>query len=207
MIYDEFKTFLVTHLWKTGDSQVIANLDNLIMLAEIELNRLLKVEDRTTVADISVTSTSQELPADFQTLRHCSNPLIGDMRYNTPAEFLDKKANKTTSVRDFTVAGNLLRTIGSHSVEAPLTLELWYYRKVIRFIDNPTGVDNWMVDNYFDVYLYCVLKHTAPFLREDERLQVWGALFNSALTTALNENDEQKYAGSPLRMKFNRSIR
>jgi hypothetical protein len=57
------------------------------------------------------------------------------------------------------------------------------------------------------VYLYCVLKHTAPFLREDERLGTWDAMYGNAIGTALEENNERKYAGSPLKMHFPAGIR
>ncbi len=207
MTYEEFQAYCVTHLWKMGDTFVIENLPQIIMTAEHELNRIFKVENRVTVTDIVAEAQSWPLPADYRSMRHVSSPLRGEMIYNVPADFSDKRAHRACTIRDYTVVNRTIRLLGNINSENPLPLEIWYYRNLIPFAQDTDGSDNWLVDEYFDVYLYCVLKHTAPFLREDERLATWGALFNSAFTTAIEENDERKYAGSPLQLKMPRGIR
>lgn len=201
MTYDEFKTYLMTHLWKTGDSLVLANLPVIIRTAEVELNRSLKVEDRVTVADLAATSTTCPLPLDYQALRSLSSPQRGEMTYNIPADFAEKKAVNRATGKDYTVVNNNIRLIGNISVEAPVNLECWYYRKIMPIEGLATG-PYWLMDDYFDVLLYCVLKHSAPFLREDERIPVWTTMFNEAINSAITDSDERKYAGSPLKIKM-----
>jgi len=207
MTYAEFKNYLMTHLWKVGDSLVLDNLPTIITTAEAELNRVIKVEDRVTVADIVAEATSWPMPADYRSMRSLSSPLRGEMVYNIPADFANKRASNKATGKDYTVVNNTLRLIGNISAESPVTLEAWYYRKLVPFADDPEGVYNWLVQDYFDVYLYGVLKHTAPFLREDERLTTWAALYNDAKASALEENDDRKYAGSPLKLKFPKGVR
>ena len=202
MTFDEFQTYLMTHLWKTGDSIVLNNLPTIILTAEAELNRTLKVEDRVSVLDMQATSIAWPLPPDYRSMRHLSSPQRGEMNYNIPADFANKRAAKTCTGKDYTVVNKTLRLIGNITPEAPLDLETWYYRNIPKMADDPEETSNWLLQDYFDVFLYCVLKHTAPFLREDERLQVWGTLFSDAMIAALDEDNDRKYAGSPLKVKF-----
>lgn len=52
---------------------------------------------------------------------------------------------------------------------------------------------------YPDLYLYGTLKHSAPFLMEDERLAVWSRLFDFALDGA---NREARKFASPVSPKL-----
>jgi hypothetical protein len=40
---------------------------------------------------------------------------------------------------------------------------------------------NWLLTNHSDVYLYGSLIHSAPFLKDDARLDVWGKMYSTAL--------------------------
>lgn len=207
MTYDEFKTYLLVHLWKMGDSVIIENLDTIVKTAEAEINRDLKVEDRVIVADIVAEDTTWPVPDDFQVLRHASSPQCGEMKYLIPSDFANRKATRRISTREFTVANRNLRLIGNITVETPVTIELWYYRKVPFFPTLGEDETSWVVEDFFDVYLYTVLKHTAPFLREDDRLNTWGALQAAAMQSAMDDSLERKYAGSPLKIQFPAGVR
>ena len=205
MDYQEFKDFILVHLWKQGDQVVLDALDKLTLMAEAELNRTIKIEARTTVADIVAESTSVDLPDDYRSMRNVSSPKCS-MVYLTPQQFSDAKAagNFTRSDISYTIAGNKLRLLGDVSVEKPLSLELWYYRNIPNFKETDSS---WLVDEYLDLYTYSVLKHSAPFLREDERLSTWGSLYNSPLASVVEEDNERKYAGSPLRISLPAGVR
>ncbi len=120
MTADEFKTYLMTHLWKTGDQIVLDNLPTLIVTAENELNRTLKVEDRVSVLDTTATSIAHPLPADYRQMRHLSSPYRGEMIYNIPADFASKRAAGTVCQKDYTVVNKTLRLLGKITPESPL---------------------------------------------------------------------------------------
>ena len=46
MNYTEFKTHLLTFLWKANDADLVASLDNLIIMANAELGRKLTISER-----------------------------------------------------------------------------------------------------------------------------------------------------------------
>lgn len=207
MTYEQFKDFLVTFLWKQGDSVVIDSLDILIKLAEAELNRTLMLEERTLLVDLSATSTLTPLPTDYQEMRMLSNPHCREMKYNIPAKLFARRNlihNTYVDYEAYTIVGNNIALAGNIGVSVPLDLTLLYYSKILSFQD--TG-SSWVEASFLDVFTYCVLKHSAPFLREDERIPVWENAFGTAIGTAITANDKKKYAGSPLKLNFPRGIR
>lgn len=208
MIYSEFKDFVITHLWKNGDSVVIAALDTIIFTAESELDRLFKVEDRATVVALEATGESVALPTDYRTLRSLSPTLgNGSYKYLSPADFAEKKGGNTADPYQFTVVNKTLYLVAGGTVDEPLSLDCWYYRKVPHFAELGSSEESWLAEDYFDVYLYAVLKHTAPFLREDERIPMWQQMYGDAVASAEADSLERKYAGSPLSIKFPKGVK
>jgi len=204
MTLDEFKTFLAVHLWKVGDDVVLSHIETLIKIAEAELNRALKIEDRLTVIDITVEDTTYDLPADFKTLRKIWSPTDGDMNFLALSEYADRQAYGQLTPNDYTISHKTLRFNANATAENPEDYQVWYIANIPSLIDG----DSWVVDDYLDIYTYAVLKHSAPFLREDERLVTWGALYKDAIESALEENEhEKKFAGTPLRIKFPKGVR
>jgi len=200
LTYADFKAFLTTFLWRDGDTVLIANLDSLIKMADAELNRVFKVEDRTITADAQATDTILTTPLDYREMRNLSMAGIGPLTYLSPLEFAREEAMAAGQFRPvFTVSNNLIRLIGPYSISAPVDVSMVYYANLPDFKATDAS---WMADNYLDVYAYCALKHAAPFLREDDRLQVWMGAYGAALQSALDENANRKNTGSPQRITY-----
>jgi hypothetical protein len=199
--YAGFKAFLTTFLWRDGDAVVTSNLDSLIKMANASLNRDLKVEDRATTVDIVATSPTVPMPADCREIRQLSLEGKGQMTYYTPGHFesLDASNAGRVVLPIYTTIGTNIFLTGDVTATTPATLTAVYYANIPDFAATLTS---WVADDYLDVYAYSVLKHTAPFLREDERLQVWGSLYDAALNSALAENAARKQAGGPLRIIY-----
>jgi hypothetical protein len=205
MTYTEFKDFLMLHLWKQGDTAVIAALDTLIVLATSELNRLLKVEQRSILVDLPVTATQVPLPADCREVRHLQLLGVGPMQYAIPAQFANflQLNVGNTDLNYYTVVNNVIQLLGSFSVEVPAVIRLTYYANLPDFKATDAS---WVADDFLDVLLYATLKHSAPFLREDDRVKLWLTMYGDALASAIVENEDRKYAGSPLRINFGDGI-
>lgn len=54
---------------------------------------------------------------------------------------------------------------------------------------------SWVAEDFLDLLVYCTLIQTAPFLREDERLQVWSALYQSALDKTVENSAHEQVRG------------
>ncbi len=79
-------------------------------------------------------------------------------------------------------------------------VELLYYQKIPALTD--TNTSNWVLANHPDLYLYGALIQAAPYLVEDQRLQVWASLFKGAVQSVNEASNAAKYSGSGLRLKI-----
>ena len=68
------------------------------------------------------------------------------------------------------------------------TSELYYFGKTPALSDSNTS--NWILEHYPDAYLYGSLIHSAPYLKDDARIQVWAALYQNAID-AINQASEK----------------
>lgn len=225
MLYTDFKTYLRTFLWKQNDADLAASLDNLILMGEGELNRRLDVTRRNVTVLITPTTQDYELPANFRNIisvNNLSTDSKGDFSQTTlmdlykmrqeyasnhimPVYAIDQGDDATSSSGDGTSAPAILRLVGPFSVSTPGNLVLVYRANVPRFA--LLSKESWLVTNYLDLYVYTVLSHTAPFLREDERVSLWMAYKESAITTAIEEDRHNiAFGGSPLQMKPHRRV-
>ncbi len=79
----------------------------------------------------------------------------------------------------YTILGNRLRIIPTPGTTAPTTLDMWYYNRLLPL--NTTNPQNWVLTRYPDLYLYGALVHSAPYLKADERVQLWESAYQTIL--------------------------
>lgn len=217
MDYSTFKSYLQTFLWKDNDTVLSNNLDNLILMANSELNRKLDIQRREVSTTIAPEQEDYSLPSDFGQILSISNLEPSRQRYRADEMRLTTKSD-IMEIRSVTESAyiepvyyvqkaasvNTLFLVGPFSASAPGSFDLTYRTDVP---DYATADTSWLADDYLDLYVYTVLKHTAPFLREDERVPVWKAYQQEALDAALDEDKRLiRFGGSPLKMKPHRYV-
>lgn len=79
--------------------------------------------------------------------------------------------------------------------------ELVYYEQIPALSDSNTS--NWLLDAAPDAYLYGSLLQAAPYLAEDERIQVWSTLYAGAVLSLNKSSDRTRQSSGNLRMKVN----
>lgn len=85
------------------------------------------------------------------------------------------------------------------SPDAAYPLEMTFHKEVPALSD--AAPTNWLLTAFPNIYLYQSLIHSAPYLQEDGRIAVWGALAKSSID-ALNADDmASRYGGTGLRMR------
>jgi hypothetical protein len=75
----------------------------------------------------------------------------------------------------FTIIGNQLLVIPNPTPTATLDVDMYYYAQVSGL--DATHTTNWVLTAHPDLYLYGALLHSAPFLKADERVQLWEAMY------------------------------
>ena len=78
--------------------------------------------------------------------------------------------------------------------------ELLYLQKIPALSDSNTS--NWLLETAVDAYLYGALVHSAPYLKDDSRLNVWAAMYQSAIDNLNAASKKSKNSGVGLRMKI-----
>lgn len=78
-----------------------------------------------------------------------------------------------------------------------------YYRAKVPALSN-ANTSNWVLANAPDVYLYGSLVHSAPFLVEDERVAMWGALYSQAVQRFNADGDDGRFGGAGKRKRIRR---
>lgn len=80
------------------------------------------------------------------------------------------------------------------------TVELVYYETIPHLSSSLQS--NWVLEYFPDVILYGSLLHSAPYLQEDSRVQVWGSLYQAAISAINFEGERARSSGSGRRIKI-----
>jgi hypothetical protein len=81
-------------------------------------------------------------------------------------------------------------------------LELAYYqRQALGTLDTDTTA---VLTQYPAIYLYGALVQSAPFLRDDSRVQTWSGLYEAEINGANSESERARWQGTRLRQQYRR---
>lgn len=206
MDYQGFKDHLAVFLWKQNDTVLVAALDSLIVMANHELARTLDLQRRSPNVRFTTLTATSALPADFRSVKSLTPVSYGGqpMAQTVLSTIFAMRNDPAASVAKYPVYA-IGKDAGSSMLYLPTPPSVGgefnlHYRTAIP--DFAVTDESWICDDFLDLYTYTVLAHTAPFLREDDRLQLWGALKMEALGTALDEDKRMiEFGGSPLSMR------
>jgi hypothetical protein len=185
--YTSLQAAVTEYLARDQDSTLIARIPTFVQLAEAKFNRQLFARQMELRATALTDPTSLEpefisLPSDFQSMRRVrlsSVPGKPCLEFKSGAQ-MDQFRFATTNVAGqplyFTVFGDEVEL--APTPDAAYTVEMIYRQNISPLASNST---NWLLDLAPDLYLYGALLETAPYIKEDPRIQTWGALFASAL--------------------------
>ena len=158
-----------------------AQIKEFISLAEASFNRVLRTRNQITrsTSDISTQFVSQ--PTDLLELYNIqlnSDPIVRLEQVSLSKMDELKSASSTTGKpRYFAITG-----ADFEFYPAPDTtyeIEVIYYKTIAPLSDSNT--DNFLLTNQNDIYLFGTLVQAEPFLMNDERIGVWGALLGKGI--------------------------
>lgn len=191
----------VTDFLNRDDLDAIA--PTFIDLAEADMNRRVRhwrMEGRATA---EVDTQYSAIPADFLEVItfHITSGDFRPLELISQSEMLRRRyENSDTSGKPAYYA----LTAGEIEVyptpDGTYSTELYYYKRITALSDSDTS--NWLLQYFPDAYLYGSLVHSAPYLKDDGRIQVWAALYEQAIASINRESEASKYGGSGRRMKI-----
>ena len=180
-----------------------STIPTFISLAEANFNRTVRhwrMEKRSTAI---VNTQYTGLPADFLEPLRFSITSGTTMRLEllSQAQMLDRRQdshNVTGDPRYYAMTDGSIELLPTPSADR--TLEMVYYASPTALSDVNTA--NWLLTYYPDAYLYGALVHSAPYLADDNRIQVWAALLQSAIDGINADSEKATYGGVGHKMKI-----
>lgn len=198
--YAELKTNIADFLNRDDLTSVSSTF---VSLAEADLNRQIRHWRQEKRSTASINTQYSAIPADMlEVIRfYITSGDTRPLELISQAEMLDRKfRNLNTSGQPAYYAV----TAGELEVypvpDGTYTSELYYFGKTPALSDSNTS--NWILEHYPDAYLYGSLIHSAPYLKDDARIQVWAALYQSAIDSINQASEKAKFGGSGRRMKI-----
>ena len=198
--YAELKTNIADFLNRDDLATVSSTF---VSLAEADLNRQIRHWRQEKRSTASIDTQYSAIPADMlEVIRfYITSGDTRPLELISQAEMLDRKfRNLNTSGQPAYYAV----TAGELEVypvpDGTYTSELYYFGKTDALSDSNTS--NWILEHYPDAYLYGSLIHSAPYLKDDARIQVWAALYQSAIDSINQASEKAKFGGSGRRMKI-----
>lgn len=198
--YAELQTAVGDFLNRSDLTSVIPTF---IDLAEADMQRRVRsyrMEARTT---LTLNAQYVDLPADWvETVRirttGSEGAALALMDPATMARLRQSSADTAGRPLYYTVSAGQLELFPTP--DDSYSADLLYISKIPALADDQTT--NWVLTNFPDAYLYGALIHSAPYLKEDERLVTWAAMHKAAIDAMNSESDAAKSSGRGLRMKI-----
>ena len=185
-------------------SSITSEVPTFIRLAEAQMNREIKHWKGEARSDLTISARYSDLPADFRSPVRLSVSTASGPREIEPIsqnEMLDLRASTNDLVgvpQYYAISGGSLELYPTPS-EA-FTVQLIYKADIPAL--SPDNQSNWLLTEAPDAYLYGTLMQTAPWLREDERMAMWGSLYAQAIQSVNSDAEMAKHGGTGLRMKI-----
>jgi hypothetical protein len=202
--YDSLQASIAS--WLNRDD-LSAQIPDFIRMAEEGFERQLRIREMITVDSAVIDEDYEALPDDFlelKSLRFKDNPTFKP-QYVTPdmIEFYRTQNHGAGGTpRFYTIIGNNL--LFDRTPTGDPVLEITSYVRFKHLSDDDP--ENTLLDKAFDLYLYGSLIHAEPFLKNDERVQTWAALYSQAKSDIIAADRQAEMSPSPMVMRPKRSI-
>lgn len=191
--YAELQTSIGDELNRTDLTSAIAGF---IRLMEAQTERQLRTRDMIELDTAFVIDDEYvAIPTDMLEVRSIvlnTNPLT-ILDFETAQNIAEFKQAQLEIGRPskFSIVGNQFQfaRVPDTSYEATLI----YFKKFERL--SVSNTSNWLLENHPDIYFYGSLLNSAPYLKDDPRVSVWGALYQNAVD-ALKIADERAQTAS-----------
>lgn len=206
--YGSLKAHLADTLNRDDLTSVIPQF---VEFAMADLNRKLRVRQQMVRAQGDVFSGNDKirLPANFLAMRNIqvnTDPVRG-LEYATPERMDELRQSYNGGANGepvyYTVMGDNIFVVPTP--DGTYQLEIGYYRDIPTLTtDSDT---NFLITDHPDLITYGSLMHSAPYLQDDSRLQVWATLYSTALEATMEANKRALFSGSrqsnkPKMMKY-----
>ena len=192
--YTELKTAIADFL---NRDDLSAAVPTFISLAEAQMDRDIRHWRQEKRVETTLDEQYENLPTDFMEWQDVSLSDGTGLQLISMADMQDRKRRSQAAGKPLYFRSTADQLEFYPAPDGNYTLSLQYYARTPALTDaDPT---NWVLVYAPDVYLYGALVHSAPYLKDDPRIQVWAALYQNAVEALRRESERGKHSG-PLKM-------
>jgi len=192
--YDELKSSIADFLNRDDLTPVIPTF---IALAEAQMDRDIRHWRQEKRVETTLDEQYENLPTDFIEWQDVSLSDGTGLQLISMAEMQDRKGRSLEAGKPLYFRSTADQLEFYPAPDQSYTLSLQYFARTPALTDaDPT---NWVLVYAPDVYLYGALAHSAPYLKDDARTQIWAALYQNAIESMRLESERGKHSG-PLKM-------
>ena len=207
LTYDALKLSIAGWLNRTD---LTARIPDFITLLEARINRDIrwrKMIVRDVVIAPSIDEIYENLPSDFlelKEIRFNTNPPV-EPEYCTPSRLNRLRALNPTATgtpRFYTITGQQI--VFDRLATGGPELEIASYVK-FPVLEENTQTTLLLIEHP-DIYLYGSLLQAEPYLKNDERLQVWATLYGNAVDSLESADKKAETSPGPLVARPRKSL-
>lgn len=173
-----------------GSNDWVQYFDRFLRLAEMKLNRVLRVSDMEVTAPLLLTNGDATLPSELLELREVKTASGRVLKAWARQALTEKYADYAGSPAGYAIVGNTLQA----RPRSDETLTLTYYEKIppLTAIDNT----NWLLAKASDVYLYAVAEEVGIWKKDSELVGAAQQLRVAAMTGLKLEDERRRWGNS-----------
>lgn len=192
LTYDSLTSTVLQYLERT-DQAVVNFIPTAIMLAEFEIAQDIKTLGQMLVVESTMSASNPVIAKPARWRKTVSMTLTTSSGQKQPI-YLRKLEYLNSYSPSVSVTGTPLYYAdydADHWFVAPTPSANFAFEALCYTRLQPLASDNqtnWLTQNAPNAMLYGTLKQTAPFLKDDSRLAVWGGLFDAALAALKTED-------------------
>lgn len=193
--YSQLKTDIAS--WLKRDD-LTDEIPYFIRMAELRIYRKMRIRCMETALNGTIASGVIAIPSGYCALKFAyvnGSP-------TTPLERKDAEwiynnyPTRSADGKPFYIAREGDNFIFGPYPDSAYTVKGVYYKRLDPLSDSNTT--NWFTANAPDLLLYASLCEAAPFMLNDERVQLWETKLSVVAERVQREDDEEEFSGSPL---------
>jgi hypothetical protein len=192
--YAELKSSIANWLNRDDLTSVIPDF---ISLAEAQIARDVRHWRQEKRVTTPVNEQYENLPIDWLEMIQIQLTAGGRLQVISAAELQNRKEASLVAYKPkyYRLTSDQIEFYPAPDSSYEVAMQ--YYARVPALTD--TDTTNWVLTDYPDIYLYGALVHAAPYLNDDQRINIWASLYQSAVD-ALDQDNKKSRVSGPLRM-------
>ncbi|MDW9814931.1 hypothetical protein GOB25_07590 [Sinorhizobium meliloti] len=189
MTISDYASLLVDAGEYSGREDIAHNFPRFLGLAELKLNRGLRVADMESTTTLTLSGGDASLPADFLEAREVKTSANVPIRAVSMQQLTSSYAGNSGTPTGYATVGGTLKA----RPVSDQTLTVTYYAKIPAL--TPAAPTNWLLTKAPDVYLYALVNEIAIWAKDVAAAQAAQQLMGLALS-GLTIGDERTRWGN-----------